>query len=103
MSNHCYTLPQAVAVLNLIGDIIQTRICIELGWEEATLEFYMRHPEMLTREDRERINLIIKNHLANLAQHPPQISGRKPHPVHITRLIKSETGQPTIRNAAFPQ
>ncbi len=88
--------PQAVAVLNLIGDIFQTRICIECGWEESTLELYMRHPEMISKEDREKINQIIKNHLHNIAQHPPQISSRKPHPVHITRFIKPKANHKTM-------
>lgn len=84
-----YNLPKVVAVLNLIGDIFQTRICIELGWEEATLDYYMKHPELISRNERARINEILKEHLSNLAQNPPKIATRKPFPVHLTRSVNS--------------
>ncbi|WP_298707368.1 hypothetical protein [Chitinophaga sp.] len=97
-----YNLPKVVAVLNLIGDIFQTRICIELGWEEETLDFYMKHPELISRIDRGKINEILKEHLSNLSKNPPQIPTRKPFPVHLTRSVKSKTNHKPIYHGTEP-
>lgn len=76
-----YNLPKVVAALNLIGDLFQARICIEFGWEETTLDHLMKHPELISRTQRERINQILKEHLANLVHNPPQISAGHPSAV----------------------
>ncbi|WP_173003028.1 hypothetical protein [Chitinophaga sp. SYP-B3965] len=80
-TNHCpmqkrtiHNLPKILSVLNIIPDVFLTRICADCGWDEATLNHYLKNSDQIPISDRQTINHIIQDQFNHLAQHCPRIS-----------------------------